>query len=296
MYSPGVCAPAPTAPSPSSVGTPSAAVRLPSDPPPLSDPSTANPISPASAWAFLKSPAEMRFSIGGRCSPPLTSIFAPSKMGRSARIFLTSRCISARRTARASITACALAGITLDRTPPEITSAFTVTPRRASLNFTIRAICSAISCTALTPSCGFTPACAARPVALTSNPPMALRCVFSFPVAPVPGSSTNTALLRPASFSINFCDDSLPVSSSEVHRKTNRLRASACAARSASTANSAITRPPFMSSVPGPYARPPAIRNGDFASDPRSYTVSVCPSTRICPAGLPCPSHNSARR
>ena len=47
--------------------------------------------------------------------------------------------------------------------------------------------------------------------------------------------------------------------------------------------------PPFISKVPGPHARPWATRNAIFASVPSGYTVSVCPSTIICPPARPAP-------
>ena len=45
---------------------------------------------------------------------------------------------------------------------------------------------------------------------------MPLRAVLSLPSNPVPGSSTSTALLRCAFFSVSARDDSLPTSSSEL--------------------------------------------------------------------------------
>ena len=48
MLSLAACAPSPTPPSPSSVGVPSAAVKLPSDPPPVADSSVSTPRSRAS--------------------------------------------------------------------------------------------------------------------------------------------------------------------------------------------------------------------------------------------------------
>ena len=47
------CAPSPTAPNPSSVGTPSAAVKLPSEPPPVAASSSVKPSSAASSLACL---------------------------------------------------------------------------------------------------------------------------------------------------------------------------------------------------------------------------------------------------
>jgi hypothetical protein len=74
-----------------------------------------------------------------------------------------------------------------------------------------------------------------------------LRAVFSRPSRPADGSSTSTASLRRASASIHRRDESLPISSSEVNRNTSRFCGAMCSCRKASTANSAITRPAFMS-------------------------------------------------
>ena len=52
------------------------------------------------------------------------------------------------------------------------------------------------------PSSGFSPACAARPVAIISISPKPLRPVFTRPSIPNAGSSTSTASLRRASRSI----------------------------------------------------------------------------------------------
>jgi hypothetical protein len=75
MLSFAACAPSPTAPRPSSVGTPMAAVKFPSEPPPLSDSSSSTPSSRASLCAVRKSvTVALERGIGGRLSPPLTSI------------------------------------------------------------------------------------------------------------------------------------------------------------------------------------------------------------------------------
>lgn len=90
-HSLGLCAPSPTAPSPSSVGTPNAAVKFPSDPPPVEDSPSGIPIARDSVCACRKSlttPAVR--SIGGRLIPPRTSMRAPRRMGRSAGNFASS--------------------------------------------------------------------------------------------------------------------------------------------------------------------------------------------------------------
>src|SRR5579871_3564405 len=58
---------------PSSVGTPSAAVKFPSDPPPVAASSSSKPSSEASLRACLNSAIVPAFrSIGGRLMPPVT--------------------------------------------------------------------------------------------------------------------------------------------------------------------------------------------------------------------------------
>src|ERR1039458_6313246 len=124
------CAPSPTAPKPSSVGIPSAAVKFPSEPPPVSDSSNSTPISRPNSRAFRKSatiPAER--SIGGRFNPPVTSIVQRRSKGFSPRIFFSSPGASRRRSTRMSTSTRASAATTLLRVPPEITPGFTVMPR-----------------------------------------------------------------------------------------------------------------------------------------------------------------------
>src|SRR5450755_3516656 len=69
----GACALSPTAPNPSRVGTPRAAVKFPSEPPPVDDSSRVTPNSAAIAFASVKSLAmALVRSIGGRFKPPST--------------------------------------------------------------------------------------------------------------------------------------------------------------------------------------------------------------------------------
>ena len=62
----GACAPSPTAPMPSSVGMPSAAVKLPSDPPPVDASSSAKPSSAASELRFSEEPHGSAAALHGR--------------------------------------------------------------------------------------------------------------------------------------------------------------------------------------------------------------------------------------
>ena len=120
MLSCGACAPSPTAPRPSSVGTPSAAVKLPSEPPPVSDSSSS---TPSSARQLLRRrgtactiPAVR--SMGGRFSPPETSIEQRLSKGRRLRNLRSSAAASFSRTTRISTSARASAATTLVRVPP----------------------------------------------------------------------------------------------------------------------------------------------------------------------------------
>src|SRR5258708_39237931 len=70
IFSRGLCAFSPTAPSPSRVGTPIAAVKFPSDPPPTKASPRVTPISFASARAFAYSAALIFGSLGGRGYTP----------------------------------------------------------------------------------------------------------------------------------------------------------------------------------------------------------------------------------
>src|SRR5579863_8124143 len=112
------------------------------------------------------------------------------------------------------------------------------------------------------PVSGFSPLCAARPVTRSSISPTPLRAVFSAPRGSAAGSSTRTASLSRASRSMSRREHSLPISSSDVHRQAISFRGWMPARASASTAAKARTRPPFISNVPGPQARPRATRKG----------------------------------
>src|SRR2546425_2348011 len=81
-FSCGLCAPSPTPPRPSSVGTPKAAVKLPSEPPPVKDSSSFSPIVIARACARRKRATLAVRSIGGRVNPPPAFIPPPRQKGR----------------------------------------------------------------------------------------------------------------------------------------------------------------------------------------------------------------------
>src|SRR5258708_37492828 len=84
------CAPSPTPPSPSRVGMPSPAVKLPSEPPPTAASASFQPRSCAIPVASsYKAAIPTVRSIGGRLTPPLTSTLHLLLNGRSPRIFLS---------------------------------------------------------------------------------------------------------------------------------------------------------------------------------------------------------------
>ena len=84
-----------------------------------------------------------------------------------------------------STDACACSGTTFVSVPPLTTVVCTVIPRRGSFNRIKRSICSASSCTALTPFSGSIPACAERPVTIISAPPDSLALRFQTPIASI---------------------------------------------------------------------------------------------------------------
>ena len=108
--------PSPTAPRPSSVGTPSAAVKLPSEPPPVSDSSNLHAQFARQllrrAGTGARCPAER--SIGGRFNPPVTSIVQRLSNGLRARNFRSSTGASFSRSTRISTSAVASAATTFD--------------------------------------------------------------------------------------------------------------------------------------------------------------------------------------
>ena len=127
-------APPPTAPRPSSVGTPIAAVKLPSLPPP-----TATPVDrrePGCDRRLLEraanSSAEALAGIGGRPMPPVTSSVAPGTVVVSDRIADSTRAVSSADSTRASTLIVASAGTTLSAVPALATVGVTVVPAAGS--------------------------------------------------------------------------------------------------------------------------------------------------------------------
>src|SRR5262249_10387472 len=122
-------APAPRGPRPSSVGTPAAALRFPSEAPPT----PAAPISQRSAAAAACARAYRAWdagvgSIGGRSKPPRGSTLTRASAGRYERSAASTRSASARDQTRTSIETVAFSGTTFVFVPADATVAVTVVP------------------------------------------------------------------------------------------------------------------------------------------------------------------------
>ena len=270
------CAPSPTAPRPSSVGTPMPAVKLPSLPPPTATPcSGASPSSSASFWARANSSADDAASIGGRLSPPPIVSDVPAIDGRNAAD-------------RASSTRCEFGGgLAADvdfghrRVRHDVAGGARVrggrrhggAKRRVADASRRRCSASASASNALAPFSGSRPACAARPAnleavhadALARRLQRAVRRRFEHERsrcarAPCPRRARATTANR-----------------SPRRSSTSSVTPS----RSSSDANAyrPWTRPAFMSKQPGPRARPSSTANGNSASVPSGHTVSRWPTS-----------------
>ena len=114
---------------PSNVGTPSAAVKFPSEPPPTTVSSNAKPISAASSRACSKRAIfRSERGIGGRLTPPVISNCASASAGANPRIAFTTCSPSSDVQNRTSTLASASAGTTLMPVPPFTMPTLTVTP------------------------------------------------------------------------------------------------------------------------------------------------------------------------
>src|SRR5690606_24159182 len=196
-------APPPRGPSPSRVGTPSAAVKQPSLAPPVepSPRSTPSPAASARAWRYSSTTASVR-SNGGRFTPPRTSMETPGVTGRSARMAASTRAASSITASRTSISARASAATTFEAVPPLTTPTLTVVPRAGSASASTARIWCASSAMALAPRSGSTPAWAARPWIRSSYVATPFRAVLAAPPGS-DGSGTSTARAPRASDSIN---------------------------------------------------------------------------------------------
>jgi hypothetical protein len=109
---------------------PSAAVKLPSLPPPTLTPSTGPmPTSIAAFCAAANSSLLASVGIGGRLTPPDTEIVARASTGAKATISLSTRRASASDVTRTSTRISALAGTTFSAVPALATVGVTVVPR-----------------------------------------------------------------------------------------------------------------------------------------------------------------------
>src|SRR5436190_66493 len=164
-HSSRLCAPPPTGPRPSRVGQPSLVV-LPSDAPPVAASESANPSSSATRTATSTNRCDAGLFSIGRCPvSERTEIVTPSLTG-SAQIASIARFASpsvASSRVRRSTSKTASSATTLDLVPPRRTSTLHVTPGHRSWISAISIALCAASITALRPSPGSTPACAARP-------------------------------------------------------------------------------------------------------------------------------------
>ena len=159
-----------SAPRPSSVGTPSAAVKLPSDPPPVAPSPSSWPSSPRDLPRLFDTDAPQSRCVpaaAGRSHPRLR----PSCAGPPAAARETRR-RSGRRPprvgTRTSTTAARLVRDDVRAQPPDTCTTLTRDAARQILQRLMRQIWCASSWTALAPFCGSMPAWAATPRTVTS--------------------------------------------------------------------------------------------------------------------------------
>ncbi len=104
------------------------------------------------------------------------------------------------------------------------------------------------------------PACAPLPCAVTVRPPVPLRRVM-IRSSLRPDSNTNAACAPLPASRTSSLPSGEPTSSSDTLTTRTGVRASSPASASAPSANAITTRPPFMSSTPGPRNSSPSSRN-----------------------------------
>src|SRR5690554_6709572 len=268
------CAPPPTAPRPSSVGTPIPAVKLPSDAPPTAaSVSGGRPSLAATSLACWNSAADAVRSSGARLAPPVTSTTAPGTTARKPWSAESTRACSAAVHILTSTDTDASAGTVLVVVPDSSTVGVTVVPRSGSAKAAMASTWWASSTDAFTPSSGSRPAWAARPCTVTRYSEAPFLAVLIAPPS-AEASSTNAAEQPAASVSISCLEVGDPSSSSPVMSTVTPSLA-----LSAAAAWSAITTPAFMSKQPGPLSTPSTFENGCVASDPIGQTVSWWPSS-----------------
>lgn len=228
----------------------------------------------ATAVARANSGSAAEAGNGGRFGPPETEREAPARTGRSDRIAASTRSCSAAVHIRPSTVNDPLAGTVLIVVPADSIVGVTVVPAAAEDSAATAWTWCASSIVAFTPRSGSSPACAARPAAVTVYRDVPLRAVFSVPPSAA-ASRMSAARQPPAADSISARDVGDPISSSPVTSSVTPAGSS-----SAARAWNASTRPDFMSKHPGPRRIPSDdTENGWVSSDPRGQTVSWWAST-----------------
>ena len=143
--------------------------------------------------------------------------------------------------------------------PPDTVPTLTVTPRAGSVRASARSIQRAIARIALAPRWWALPAWAALPVASTVTVPVPLRRVMIASPARPASNTSATAAPRAAAASHRALSGD-PTSSSATTAIVSGTLPSASTSCSARSANAITTRPPFMSSTPGPNPTSPSER------------------------------------
>ena len=248
-------------PRPSTVGTPSPAVVLASEAPPVAASLSSKPRRRASATATSTSavvPAD--FSIGQALALSSTTHVTSGTVVDDAmrRTSASASSSAARVTARRSTSRRASAGTTLGRVPPLTTPTLTVTPGQRPLRAVRASALCAASTIALRPLSGSMPACAARPVISRVRSAMPLRELTMSPLARA-SSRTKAKSLDFACSLMTGLLTGEPISSSGLATNTSRPKGNAPATdATAATACRPASNPAFMSATPGPWARVPS--------------------------------------
>ena len=282
------CAPAPGQPSPSSVGTPSAAEKLPSDPPPRCCFGSASPTCRAIALRLVVQAPDIAglSGIGRPVHAALDDHPAAGGLRASAPAAAPPSAPRPRRSSRA--------GRSRTRHParsrsaasrPRSGAAFSVMPRSIS---TIRCrpmIWCDSSTIAEAPSSNAPPECAPRPSTRITKRPTPLRAVTQAPPAPA-GSGISTEAAWAASCSISQRLVGLPTSSSGVSSSTigrwSRSSGSGCSAPHGMPGNCR----PSCRRCPGRAPSSPFTLYGIESSVPCDQTVSRWPGDqdRLAPS------------
>ena len=266
------CAPLPWAPSPSSTGTPWAAMRFASEPPPVD---FLAELEPERGRVLLRLREELPRS-GCRLERRPRPVAGDADRRPSDDRFEPVEClldglhVRCARDANVEV-ASACAATTFSAVPPAILPTFTEMPRSWSVSACRRMIWCASSSTALAPSARFVPAWAGRPSTAMRKRPSPLRDVLRLPDAL--GGSTTNAAATPSTTSRNGSRAvRLPCSSSAV-RKTRTGRRPGLPRRS---------RPASARGSPSCRRRP---GRGQCRRQRRTAWSRACPRARPCRSG-----------